>query len=75
MTPVKEARGLQYQWSRCTNCQCCEIICSFTNTGRFNPLKAHIAIDFENQDLSFSDDCLDCGLCADNCPFGALKKA
>lgn len=75
MVSVKKTKGFQYDPASCTNCLSCQLICSFSNTGRFNPIKAFVTVDFAGNDISFADDCLECGLCADYCPFGALVKA
>lgn len=73
---VQEINGFQYDPLKCTNCLCCHLICSFNDTDRFNPLKAHISIDFKGpgSTVSFRDGCLKCGLCARYCPFGALVE-
>jgi len=73
---VREINGFRYDRSKCTNCRCCQLICSFTNLAVFNPLRAFISIDFEELEgtVSFDAGCLACGLCAEYCPFGALVK-
>jgi Pyruvate/2-oxoacid:ferredoxin oxidoreductase delta subunit len=60
----------------CTLCRNCQLICSFTNTGVFNPFAAHIQIaGFEETvNIVFLDTCKGCGLCAQFCVYGALHK-
>jgi carbon-monoxide dehydrogenase iron sulfur subunit len=59
--------------NKCTLCHCCQLICSFSYTGAFNPEKARIVIDWPNS-ISFTDDCVEgCSLCARYCPVGAIS--
>ena len=60
----------------CTGCLRCQLACSYLHTGAFNPQEARICIDISGEDFSihFSDNCNKCGVCADDCFFGALNK-
>ena len=61
---------------KCAGCLSCQLICSFTNSGLFNPLKAAIQVDLtagELNRISFTDDCNDCGVCVDYCHYGCLE--
>ena len=62
--------------SKCTGCLRCQLACSDAYTKSFNPSSARIRVDFVDVDLAvrFTDDCVACGLCADNCFYGALEK-
>ena len=57
----------------CKECLVCQLICSLTYTGAFNPEKARIKIE-PLKEISFTDDCVKgCILCARYCAFGALE--
>lgn len=61
---------------KCVGCLRCELVCSQFYFEKYNPLKAWITImptaSYEFQ-IDFTEDCTSCGLCAENCAFGALK--
>ena len=62
---------------KCTGCLNCQLICSFTYNEIFNPALAHIKIIRTADDgkgASFTDDCLQCSICADYCVYGALSR-
>ena len=60
---------------KCTECACCQMICSITYAGSFNPEEARIIIKPPDQ-ISFTDDCiLGCSLCTKYCVYGAIVKA
>jgi NADPH-dependent glutamate synthase beta subunit-like oxidoreductase len=65
---------------KCTGCRTCELRCSFRWEGSFIPAKSRVTIlrlvankDHEF-DISFSDECDYCGICAKYCPYGALTR-
>jgi len=62
--------------AKCSGCLRCQLACSDAYTKSFNPSAARIHVDFVGVDLAirFTDDCVGCGLCADNCFYGALQK-
>ena len=61
----------------CTGCWRCELACSYTFHKSFNPSLAWIKVAFSGQDveINFTEECLACGACADNCLYGALEKS
>ena len=62
---------------KCVGCQRCQLLCSILYHGCFNPAKSSIKVQRDNNyrfKISFSDECTKCGLCADNCSYGALTK-
>ncbi len=59
----------------CKGCLLCQLRCSLEYTGLFNPLKARLVIQRPitgGQEISFTDECNDCGLCARVCPYEAI---
>lgn len=65
--------------ARCTGCLICELRCSLRFEKVFNPSKARIRVrrlvGAENEyEISFSEDCDNCGLCVRYCPYGALSQ-
>ena len=63
----------------CAGCLLCTLACSFFNTPErvFNPSLAHITVERkEGQNtfgVSFTEDCIDCGTCAEYCQFGVIS--
>ena len=60
----------------CAGCLMCQMRCSFAFTGRFNPAESRVLIQRPitgNCQISFSDECNDCGLCARVCAYGAIR--
>ena len=63
----------------CAGCLICELRCSLRFEKAFNPSKAKIRIrrlvnaDREYE-ITFEDDCDNCGLCARHCPYEALVQ-
>jgi NADPH-dependent glutamate synthase beta subunit-like oxidoreductase len=71
---------IQVDLTRCAGCRTCQLRCSLRWEGAFVPAKAKIQIarlvgyqDFEF-DVTFSDECDGCGICAKYCPYGALIR-
>ncbi len=62
--------------NKCTGCLQCQLACSELDTGVFNPAAAKIKVVVSGRDCSinFTDDCNQCGTCADRCFYGALQK-
>jgi len=60
---------------KCTGCLICQLICSFTYTGTFNPAKARIVIEQDRGRIHFAGECVDtCHLCANYCVYGAITR-
>jgi Fe-S-cluster-containing hydrogenase component 2 len=58
---------------KCTQCYCCQLICSFIHGRSFNPEEAGIVIGLQ-KGISFSDQCRkNCSACVNYCPTGALS--
>lgn len=65
--------------SKCAGCMMCMLCCSFRLDGMFNLAAARIQIrkllgqanEFE---ITFTDECDNCGICARYCPYGALTR-
>lgn len=60
----------------CTGCLRCQLGCSEFYTKVFNPSQACILVDTSgiNYAISFTEECRECGVCADQCFYGALEK-
>ena len=60
----------------CTGCLRCQLACSNQYTGAFNPEAARLIVDLSNTfpAISFTDECISCGICVDNCLFETLQK-
>ncbi|MBU0516929.1 MAG: hypothetical protein KJ621_19410 [Proteobacteria bacterium] len=60
----------------CAGCLRCQLACSDTYTKAFNPSAAHIQVTMSGADcaIRFTEECVECGLCADQCLYGALSK-
>ncbi len=63
--------------AKCTGCLRCQLACSQAYQKMFNPSLARIRIGFHGVECSirFTEECVACGLCADNCFYGALEKS
>ena len=62
---------------KCTGCWLCAIRCSFAYTGLFNPLMARIKVLRPVTgpcEISFTEECNNCGLCVTSCKYGALER-
>jgi Fe-S-cluster-containing hydrogenase component 2 len=59
---------------KCTECMCCQLICSLTYAGAFNPEEARIIINPPNE-ISFTDECVKgCSLCTEYCVYGTITR-
>lgn len=61
---------------KCSGCLSCQLACSFTYEKSFNPLKARIVINWPGdieRKISFTEDCIKCGICADYCNYGTIQ--
>ncbi|NLI14593.1 4Fe-4S dicluster domain-containing protein [Pelotomaculum propionicicum] len=65
--------------ARCTGCRICEMICSWSDEGGFDPSRSLITVEsIDEKDAHFSirfdPGCKNCGLCATYCASKALVK-
>lgn len=60
----------------CTGCLRCQLGCSDLYARAFNPAAAYIRVEVSGADctIAFTDECTQCGVCADNCHYDALEK-
>jgi formate hydrogenlyase subunit 6/NADH:ubiquinone oxidoreductase subunit I len=67
---------LAYDQKQCSGCLRCQLACSRTYVKQFQPSLSRIQIDAQGEKYRavFTEDCVKCGFCADNCLFGALVK-
>ena len=69
--------ALVYDPTMCRVCFTCELICSITNAGEFNPTKSSIRISARDsgkvKEMNLSEDCIECGVCVQYCPYDALE--
>lgn len=57
----------------CAHCLVCQLRCSFLLTKSFNPSQARIMVRWDDgAEITFTEDCTQCGACAQACPYGAL---
>ena len=61
---------------KCAGCLRCALACSDTYTKAFNPAAARIKVVMSGPDcrVDFTEECVRCGRCADECFYGALLK-
>ncbi|MFW6381813.1 MAG: 4Fe-4S dicluster domain-containing protein [Bacillota bacterium] len=62
---------------KCTGCRDCELACSMTKVGEFNPMRSLIrAVYFPEDMVTVPVTCLQCDdpLCMDVCPANAIKR-
>jgi len=65
--------------SKCAGCMTCALRCSFRLHGTFNFAAARIQVRrLVNQanefEITFTEGCDNCGICARYCPYGALTR-
>jgi len=63
--------------ANCAGCLRCELACSDTYTKSFNPSAARIRVVMSGEDcrIDFTEECIECGICVDQCFYGALSKS
>jgi len=73
---MKQLKRVAVQPENCVGCLTCQLVCSFTYTDRFNPSAARIIVEWspEGSKISFTDECVDCGICADYCFYDCLTR-
>jgi ferredoxin len=77
LVTTRKGPPIKVDASKCTGCLVCELRCSFRFEKAFNPSKALIKIrrlvGSDNEyEISFTDRCDNCGICARYCPYDAL---
>lgn len=69
-----EKDNIEVRSEKCTECICCQLICSLTYTGAFNPEEAKIVIQ-PPEGITFTDDCVEgCSLCTQYCVYTAISR-
>lgn len=60
----------------CTGCLRCQLACSELYTKAFSPFEARIRVDTSGLRylITFTPECNECGVCVDECFYGALSK-
>jgi len=72
---MKKKNVITVNSEKCTCCLVCTMHCSHLKQGVYNPVKAYIRISNCQEtpsEVSFTDDCDGCGICAHYCPYGCL---
>jgi ferredoxin len=68
-------KRLKFAKEKCIGCQLCAQVCSAMKEGAYVPSKARIAIEtyYDEGALKYKDTfCINCGICAKNCPVEAI---
>ncbi|MDO7788191.1 4Fe-4S dicluster domain-containing protein [Desulforamulus aquiferis] len=60
--------------SLCTGCHRCEMWCSMTKYGEVNPSRSNVYVIRREPAIDVPVVCIQCGLCINSCPTGALKR-
>ena len=74
----KRFKEIKVHPEKCSGCLSCQLACSLAYNKAFNPLKARIIINWigdMEREISFTDNCNNCGICVQYCNFGALEEA
>jgi ferredoxin len=67
---------LKTDGSKCVQCLNCQLVCSITYAGIFNPGMARLRISARGpREIAFEPECIQCGLCARHCLYGAIIAA
>ncbi len=86
MTAVRQARRclwcdlpIKVDATKCCGCFICEMRCSLIHKDAFIPAESYIRVrrvgtGETEYELSFTDQCDSCGVCARYCPYGALAR-
>jgi len=79
VTTTRKGLPISADASKCAGCLICELRCSLRFEKAFNPAKAAIVIRRKVQadneyEISFTDRCDNCGICARYCSYGALTQ-
>lgn len=70
--------GIRFNAEKCIGCRLCQLVCSSTREGVFNPLRACLRVSSEYQHqgglLVQGNLCDNCGSCIMACPTGAISQ-
>ena len=70
-----EKNNITVNPENCTECMSCQLICSLTYAGTFNPEEARIIINPPHS-IGITDQCKEeCILCTRYCKFDAISRA
>ncbi|MHA1146110.1 MAG: hypothetical protein ACTSRW_15340 [Candidatus Helarchaeota archaeon] len=60
---------------KCSGCRICQFICAYTYHDKFAPELAHVRIICHElmPQITFLEECTNCGICARHCLYGALS--
>ncbi|MDR0518897.1 MAG: 4Fe-4S binding protein [Clostridiales Family XIII bacterium] len=70
-------KRLKLEKEKCLGCKLCAVVCSAYKEGAYRPSAARLDIQshYENGGLVYDDRfCILCGICAKNCPEGAIVQ-
>ena len=62
--------------NKCVGCYICRLACSFKFFEEFNIFSARIDVNWilDKTEITFTNECTDCGTCADYCMYGCLTR-
>ena len=74
---TRDNRSITADPSRCAGCINCMLRCSFRTSHKFNLSKSHVLIERlvgrpNEFEITFTEGCDACLICAGYCPYGAL---
>jgi NAD-dependent dihydropyrimidine dehydrogenase PreA subunit len=70
-----EKANIRVNPAECVECIACQLICSLTYAGSFNPEKAYIVINTPSDEIHFTEECrVGCSLCTRYCDTGAITR-
>ena len=76
MPKTKRLKKIKAYPEKCAGCLSCALVCSWTFTGTFNPLKSRVQINWPGdveRYIVFTKECTKCGICVEYCNYDALE--